>query len=408
MGLPPVVALEIGTSRVRAVIGESRDDGHLMVTGLGECPSRGVRKGEIVAVENAESCVREALQRAEENGRVIINQVHLLVSGGHIRSLVNRGSVPVMGEHREITSDDIEHVMETARAINLATDRQVLHTICQHFHVDDQQGVIDPQGLEGSKLTLDMLIIHGVLNRLRNMVKVVRSVQVDVQDVAFGGLCSALAVLTPEDKEGGVVVVDLGGGTTDYVVYARNAIATAGAFAVGGDHVTNDIMRGLRVPAADAERLKEEAGSAIVDLAARSHKIPLPPGEAGRAERFAKMSDLHTVMHVRMEETFNLVKDELIKENLLHSLGAGVVLTGGGAHMKNVTGLVEKVFGLPCRIGTPKSVAGLATVTEGPEYAATVGMVRYAFKTGGPRKAPGKGLRGILSSIFPGFGRRES
>jgi len=381
------------------VIGESRDDGHLMITGLGECPSRGVRKGEIVDFDNALACVRTALQLAEENGRVIINQVHLLVSGGHIRSLINRGSVPILNARREITGEEIEHVMTTARAVNLPTDRQILHTICQNFHVDDQQGVIDPEGMEGSKLAVDMLIVHGVLTRLRNIVKVVRSVRVDVEDVAFSGLCSALAVLSPEEKESGVVVIDLGGGTTDYVVYADSAIATAGAFAVGGDHVTNDIARGVRIPMADAEKLKEQYGSAVVELASRTQKVPVPD-ESGSSERSIRLSDLHTIVHLRAEETLALVRDELIRQQLLHSLGAGVVLTGGGAHLKGVVRLAEKVFGLPSRIGLPRGVTGLAAVTEGPEYAAPVGMVRYGFKTSGQKESSGRSLKDLFKGVF--------
>jgi cell division protein FtsA len=384
---------------VRAVIGESRDDGHLMITGLGECPSRGVRKGEIVDFDNALACVREALQLAEENGRVIINQIHLVVSGGHIMSLINRGSVPIMNSRKEITDSDVDQVLATARAVSLSPDRQVLHTICQYFHVDDQEGVIDPEGMEGSKLSVDMLIIHGVLMRLRNVVKVVRTVRVDVDDVAFGGLCAALAVLTAEDKESGSVVLDLGGGTTDYVVYAHTAIAAAGSFGVGGDHVTNDIARGLRIPIADAERLKEDAGSAMVEMAARSRKVALP-AESGLPGRAVKLSDLHTIVHLRMEETLNLVKSDLIGQNLLHSLGGGVVLTGGGAHMKNIARLAEKVFGLPCRIGRPRGIAGLAVVTEGPEYAATVGMVRYGIKSMEQKERSGKSLKGLFKTFF--------
>jgi cell division protein FtsA len=398
MNLPPIVALEIGTTNVRAVIGESRDDGHLMITGLGECPSRGVRKGEIVDFDNALACVRTALQLAEENGRVIINQVHLVVSGGQIRSLVNRGSVPILNARREITAEEIEHVMATARAVNLPTDRQVLHTICQSFHVDDQERLIDPEGMEGSKLAVDMLIVHGVLSRLRNIVKVVRSVRVDVEDVAFSGLCSALAVLGPEDKESGVVVVDLGGGTTNYVVYAHGAIAMAGAFAVGGDHITNDIARGLRVPTADAEKLKEQHGSTVMEMASRSQKVPFPDDAVG-SDRFIRLSDLQTVVHLRAEETLALVKAELVDQQLLHSLGAGVVLTGGGAHLKGMVRLAERVFGLPCRVGLPRGVAGLAAVTEGPEYAAAVGMVRYGFKASSQKETSGWSFKGILKAL---------
>ncbi|HBA84218.1 MAG TPA: cell division protein FtsA [Verrucomicrobia bacterium] len=398
MNLPPIVALEIGTSRIRAIVGEAREDGCIMVTGLGECDSRGVRKGEIVDFDNALACVRTALHMAEESGRVIINEVHLAMSGGHIKSLVNRGSVPILDPDGEITSEDIAHVMETARAVSLPQDREILHTICQRFYVDDQQGVINPEGMEGSKLALDMLILHGVRNRLRNMVRVVRSVQVDVADVAFSGLCSALAVLSPEDKESGVAVIDLGGGTTDYVVYAHNAIAAAGSLAVGGDHITSDIARGLRIPPAEAERIKLDSGSAIVDLTTRAQKIGLT-SEMGTPDRSAKLSDLNTIIHLRMEETFSLLKAQWMEDHLLHSIGGGIVLTGGGAFLKNVERLAEKVFGLPCRLGHPRNVSGLAVATEGPEFAAVVGMVRYGFKTAG-KEAPSRSLTGWLSKLF--------
>ncbi|MBU1694563.1 MAG: cell division protein FtsA [Verrucomicrobia bacterium] len=395
---PPVVAVEIGTSRIRALVGETRDNVNWMITGLGECPSRGVRKGEIVNVENAETCLRTALQHAEENGHLHIHQVHLLVTGGHIDSLVNRGSVPIMDTGHEVIREDIEHAMEHARTVALNDDRQILHTICQHFYVDDQEGVPDPLGLEGAKLSVDMLVIHGLLNRIRNLVRVVRSAQVEVQDVAFSGLCSALAVLTREDKESGVAVVDLGGGTTDFVVYARGVIADAGCFAVGGDHVSNDIARGLFLSVSEAERLKENEGNAMVDLAARSQKVVLA-SEAGQPARAVKLSDLNTIIHARMDEILSLVRNRLEQKELLHTFGGGVVLTGGGARMKNIVPLAEKIFGLPCRIGAPVGLAGLAVIAEGPQYAAPAGMIKYAFKTR-PRD---QGLGGTLISMMRGL-----
>ena len=380
MNLPPIVALEIGTSKVRAIVGEARENGCILVTGMGECPSRGVRKGEIVDFDNALSCVRAALQMAEENSRVNVGEVVLAVSGSHLQSMINRGFVPIQDPDGEITAEDIDHVMENARAISLSPDQEKLHTICQHFFVDDQEGVINPEGMEGSKLEAAMLILTGNRNRLRNVVRVVRSVGVEVRDVAFSGLCSALAVLSPEDKENGVAVIDLGGGTTDYVVYAQNMIATAGVLAVGGDHVTNDIAKGLRVPTLEAERLKEEVGSAIADLTARAQRVPLI-SETGAVRRSIKISDLNTIIHLRVEEIFMLLKQSFEEAQLLHSMGGGVVLTGGGAYLKNITQLAEKVFGLPCRLGQPRNVSGLAVATEGPEYATVVGLVRYGMKS---------------------------
>lgn len=377
--MPPIVALEVGTGMVRAVVGESTDDGHLMITGFGEVPSAGVRKGEIVDFEPVLECVRKALQMAEENSNVVIHQVHLVVTGGHITSMVNTGDAPVMNPRREITQEEIEHVRTIARAVTLPPDRQVLHTITQRFRVDDHGGVVDPEGLEGSKLSVDMLIVHGVLSRLRNVVKVVRSADVEVEDVAFAGLCSALAVLMPEEKEAGVAVLDIGAGTTDYAVYAENAIGMAGALPLGGDHITNDLACGLHISTADAEKLKCAQGNAIADLSLRSRKVALMSQTGGR-EQTVRLADVHTIIQARIEEILELVKKRVEEAKLLHHLGGGVVLTGGTALLPGMPKLVERIWRLPCRVGTPRGVGGLAMVTERPQYAATIGMIRYAYR----------------------------
>lgn len=380
MDLPPVIALELGTTKVRAMAGEARDDDHLMILGLGECSSRGISKSEMVDFDAVLSCARTALHLAEENAGVSIKQIHLLAKGGHLRTLVNRGSIPILNRGGEITRDDIEHVMDTARAVNLPGEQEVLHSIGQHFYVDEQGGVINPEGMEGAKLAVDMLMIHGSRTRLRNLIKVVRSVPVDVQDVAFSGLCTALAVLGPEEKSQGALVIDLGGGATDFVAYAGSAFAAAGSIAVGGDHVTNDLARGLQVTLPHAERLKEEFGSAVVDLAHRGDHVDLSV-EGSVRSRFVRLGDLQTITSMRLEETLTLIRDELEKQDLLHYLGSGVFLTGGGAYLNRATTLAERVFNLPCQLGKPRDVSGLAVATNGPEYAASIGMLRYAIRT---------------------------
>jgi cell division protein FtsA len=398
MSIPPIVALEVGTTRIRALVGEARDDGQLMVTGLGEVRSRGVRKSEIVDMDMAQSGVRKALEQAEKTGQVAVNQVHLVVSGGHLQGLVNRGSVPVIDGTGEIMREDMEHAMETARAVNLPPDRVTLHTICQRFYVDDQHAVINPEGMEGSKLSVDMLILHGLRGRLRNTVKVVRNLALEVQDVAFGGLCSALAVLSKEQKEQGILVIDLGGGTTDFVVYARNAIAWAGSLAVGGDHITNDIAHGLRITTGQAEKLKEECGSALVNMSVRGQRVAVPL-DVGAPDRFVPVSDLHTIIHMRADEIFRMIKNVLIKQDLLHLLGAGVVLTGGGAFLTDVNQLASRVFGLPCSMGHPRNISGLATATDGPGFSTPLGMIRYGFATSRRERRSGS-LRDLFRGLF--------
>lgn len=399
MNLPPVAALEVGTTVVRVLVGESRDDGQIMISGVGEVPSRGVRKGEVVEFDLALESVKDALREAEARSPVKIGEVHLMIAGGDIQSMVNRGSVPVR-EASEIEVDDVEHCLETAKAVSLPPQRQMIHTIAQRYYIDDHEehAVVSPVGMEGTKLSVDMLLLHGIRGRLRNTVKVARSVPIEIRDVAFSGFCAALAALAPEQKERGVILIDLGGGTTDFVVYARSAIAWGGSLSVGGDHVTNDISQGLRLSLHQAEQLKITCGGALVDLSVRGQKVAVPT-EIGVGDRFVPISDLHTIMHCRMEEVFQLVRDQMVKQDLLHLLGSGVVLVGGGSFMKDVDKLAAKVFGMPCRIGYPMHFSGMNAITDRPDYAAALGMVRHALSSMA-RDDRDLSLRGRLLSLF--------
>ena len=369
-----------------------------MITGMGERPSVGVRKGEVIDLENAVACTRGALEQAEESSGVTIRQVHLAISGGHIQSIVNRGIAPVLDADGGITQEDIDQVMEVARALNLPPDREILHSICQHFCVDDQEHVIRPEGMAGAKLAVDMLILHGVRSLLRNSVKVVRSIPLDVQDVAFSGLCSALSVLTPEQKKSGALVIDMGAGTTGYLAYAGNVVAAAGALGVGGDHITNDIAIAFGVPLSQAETLKRESGSAVVSAVGAAQRVSVPP-EVGFPGRTVSIGALDTVIHARVDETLGMIGKAMEKARLLHQFGAGVVVTGGGARLRGVCDLAESVLGLHATIGKPRNVSGLATATEGSEYAACSGLVQYGFKTMmDEKKAPSLG--GWFRSLF--------
>lgn len=379
MDSAPIVALEIGTTKVRAIVAEQRDDDNLEVIGMGECASSGVRKSEIVHMGNALTCVRSALHHAEESSNVTIRQAYLLVSGSHIQGKINRGSIPLV-DGGEITRDDILHVSDAARAVSLASEREVLHTIAQRYFIDGQHSVLNPLGMEGTKLAVDMLILHGLRNRLRNVINVARNMPLEIPDVAFAGLCAALAVLAPEEKQNGAVVIDLGGGCTNYVAYADGAISAAGSFGVGGDHVTNDLARGLRLTLAQAEYLKEHAASAIVDRAARSQKVEVASDQPGAASRFVRLGDVHVITNARMEELFGMVRATLVEQDLLHHLGAGVILTGGGSYLREVQALAANVFGLPCVIGRPRDISGM-TSASAPEYASPLGLLRYVQRT---------------------------
>lgn len=379
MAIAPVVGLEIGTSKVIALVGEFREDGVIMITGMGERPSTGVRKGEIIDFENAAHCVKSVLTMAEERSNVEIREVLLAVSGGHIQSVVNLGTVPVYDQGGEITREDVEDVMDVARAVSLPPERDVLHTISQYFYIDKDQRVINPEGMEGAQLSVNMLVVHGVRTRLNSTMRVARNAQVEVQDVACGGLSSALAVLTAEQKKSGVVVIDIGGGTTDYVVYAEGIVASVGVLGVGGDHVTNDIAIGFSIPMAQAEQLKRESGSVDVQAAAAEATVTLPP-EGGFTGRVVPIRALNTILHARMDELLTMIRRRLDREDVLHHLGAGIVLTGGVARTAGLVPLAESIFGLPCTIGRPRNVSGLVTASSGPEYATACGLVQYGFK----------------------------
>jgi cell division protein FtsA len=384
----PVVALEIGTSKIVALVGEMRGDGHVVIAGMGEQASAGVRKGEVVDLDHVQTCVRHALAQAEESGRVAIHPVHLALSGGHIETLVNRGTVPVLDPQAGVTEEDVREVTEVARAVNLSQDRLALHSVGQIFYVDGER-VGRPEGFEGATLALDMLVVHAKATHVRNTVRLLRTLGMDVSDVAFSGLCSGLAVLSPEQKDAGALVVDLGGGVTVYAAYAASMFAATGALAVGGDHVTNDLMVAFGTSRQTAERLKQEHGSALVEDASGRDRIPLPAEIGYAAGRSVSRHALETVIHLRMAETFGLIRRRLESAGFLDQLGAGVVLTGGGAAMRGAVDLAARVFGLPCTVGRPAGVSGLAAVLEGPQYATAAGLVRYAFKNTVARRRKG-------------------
>jgi cell division protein FtsA len=399
MGLAPIVALEIGTSKVIALVGELREENHIVITGMGEHSSSGVRKGEMVDFENARICVKEALGAAEETAQVAIHQVHLALCGGNIQSLVNRGTIPITNTTEGVTQDDVEQVTELARSVTLPPDRQILHSIGQIFYVDGER-VARPDHFDCSTLALDMLLLHAQNNHLRNTVRLLRNdLNIDVADTAFGGLCSALAVLTPEQKEGGVLVIDLGGGTTTFTAYAGGIFAAAGAYAIGGDHITNDIALAFNIPRSQAEQLKKTDGSAIAEPpGTRPPRIALP-AEVGYPGRNVSLSGLQTVIHLRMSEIFQLILRDIERRGIGHQIGAGVVLTGGGAQMKGLIKLAERIFRTPCMVGRPMGFSGLAAATEKPECSTTAGLLRYAFKnaTGGRRRRP------VLESLISMF-----
>ncbi len=394
----PLAAIEIGTSEVRVVVAEPREDGSLMITGVGRTPSSGVRKGEIIDYEKARICLKNVLREAEENAQVDIRDALLVYSGGHIRQLVNRGSLTLMGDSPVISGEDCQRVMEHARAVNLPFDHEILHSICGKYFVGDQQGVINPDGMEGKRLSVDMLILYGASSRMRNLFRLAEDAAVDVTDAAFSGLCCGLGVLSPAQTEAGSILIDLGGGTTDYVVYCDQIVARAGSLAVGGDHVTNDLSLGLSLSTLQAERLKVKHAAAMIDLSARERRIPVQP-EAGFRAQEVPSRDVNMIVNARMEETLEWVKQDIGEDILRQRFGAGLVLTGGGARMKRVADLASRIFQMPCHVGTPRNISGLALDGESPEFAAVVGMLVYGMRNQTSEAQSGF-LGGLLKKVL--------
>ena len=372
-----IVGLEIGTSKVCAVVGECRRDGTIKILGVGQTPSRGVRKGEIVDFDTAGKCVREALADAEDKSDVQINSVYLAVSGGHIESFNNRGSVNIPEDREEICDEDYEEVQAAAREVSIPPANTFLHSILQHYYVDGQDGVLNPIGMMGRKLEADFHIIHGVGTRIKNTVRCVKELDLEVEDVVFAPLASAQVVLDLNQKSLGALVIDMGGGTTGYVVYVDGAVKQSGCLAIGGDHIANDLSLGLRIPMAKALKLKHDEGSVVLGHARPGETVVLRD-ETGFAGKEVEREMLHTIIHCRVRETFELIKREIDTMHCTEFLGAGLLLTGGCSQIQGVSQLAEEVFGMPVHVTHAQTVSGVTSAFENPQFSTAIGLIKYA------------------------------
>lgn len=371
-----IVGLEIGTSKVCAVVGEMNREGVLNIVGLGQSKSRGVRKGEICDAPLAEEDVRNAIVEAEQMADVEIRSVYLGVTGRHIRGFNNRGVHPVVSADREISEEDVQDVIKNAKTINLPAQNHVIHAIRQHFLVDGQDAIANPVGMLGSRIEVDVHVVHGNLNRLQNAIRTVKGLQLEVDEIVFNGLASSLALLTNEQKELGALVIDIGGGTTDYVVCADGVIKHVGVLAVGGDHVSNDLAYGLKVPLGRAEQLKLEQGSALVDDQAAGQNLTLA-NELGLPLKTVNLENLRRIMSLRLEEIFQLIGQDLEQAGVLDYLRAGVFLCGGGSRVPHIARLAEQVLQMPVTLGKANSISGLKSALDQPEFATAIGLVKF-------------------------------
>lgn len=376
----PLVTLELGTSHVRAFVGEPAEhaEGGLSLLGMGESESAGIRKGELVHFESVAKCVQQAVEQAEERADVTIAEVHLVLSGAHIQAQHNLGTVSVEGA---IDEDDLARARAAAREIALPQDHEVLHHVMGRCLVDGAL-CTSPLNMVGRSLSQNVLAIHGSRARMINLAKAVKSLNLEIRGMAFGGLCAAMATLTPDQRyEDGALLIDLGAGTTDYIVWTAEGASAAGVIGVGGDHVTNDISHAFHLPTPLAERIKLEHGDALLHPIFRTRRLNIQETGLGKAPRSIRLYDLHNVISLRMEETLGLIRARLDSQKLLTQLKGGVVLTGGGARMANILQLAENIFGLPCAVGEPRGIDGLSKQLLRPEYATGLGALLYAEKT---------------------------
>lgn len=388
-----VVGLEIGTSKVCVVVGEIKSDRSIKVIGVGEAASRGVRKGEIVDFDICGKCIREAIVEAEEKSDVLIKNIYLGVTGAHMESFNSRGAHYLSEERDEISNEDIEAVQEKARDITVSAHNTFLHTVLQHYYVDGQAGVLSPVGMFGRKLEADFHIIHGIASRIKNTIRCVKELGLEIEDIAFNPFAAAQVVLDQQLKNIGALMIDMGGGTTGYMVYLDGAMKYSGVLGIGGDHITNDLSLGLRIPMTKAEKLKIEHGCVTLGNSDPGDVISLRD-EHGFAGKEIERETLNTIIHLRVRETLEQLKKRLMEDNVMDLLGGGIVLTGGSSMLRGVKHLAEEVFGVPVQLTRSHNVTGNVSAFENPKYSTAIGLVKYAQATFEIEN------KGVLGSIF--------
>lgn len=376
-----VVGLDIGTTKICAVVAEkdSSDSDIPRVIGVGITPSYGLRKGVVVNLESTIDSIEKAIELAEEMARIEIQSVFAGIAGGHIKSFNSRGTVPITHKDNEITSDDVNRVISMAKAVSIPIDREVIHTIPQEFIVDGQGGIKDPRGMSGVRLEAEVHIVTGAITSAQNIVKCISRAGIEVEDIVLQPLASSMATLIQEEKDSGVILIDIGGGTTDVVLYLNGAVRHTYVLSLGGDHLTNDIAIGLKVPIGKAEEIKKRFGCARVSMVDENEEFMLP-GVIGRAASRMKRKQLVGFIELRMEEIFDLVKQDIERTGFGELISSGVVLTGGTSLLKGSIEMAEDIFGVPVRLGTPRGVTGLAEVLDSPIYSTGVGLAQYGLK----------------------------
>ena len=405
-----LVGLDVGTSKVTAVVAEMIDGVGLEIVGIGVAESRGIKRGVVVNLEFAVESIKKAIDEAERMAGIEIDTVHLALSGPHIKGFNSRGVIAVAGKNREITRDDVKRAIDAAKAVSLPTGREILHVLPQDFVVDEQDGISAPVGMTGTRLEVNVHIVTGSQTSTQNIVACVNRAGVTVSETVVEQLAASDAVLTQDEKELGVALVDIGGGTTDIAIYERGSLWHTAVIGIGGDHFTNDIAVGLRTPLPDAEKIKRKCGCALSSMVDEEDTMEVA-SVGGRKPRVMARRILSEILQPRAEEIFHLVWDEIRRAGYEKALNSGIVLTGGGAILDGIPEIAEQIFDLPIRRGCPAGVGGLADHVNSPTFATGVGLVLYGYRNtvgDGSRAPVGAGalvrvagrLRGLFKEFF--------
>ena len=399
------MGLDVGTTKVCAVIAEAGEASGLDIVSVGTAASRGLRRGVVVNIDSTVEAIKQAVAEAEGAAGVEVAAVYAGVAGGHIRGVNSRGVVAVSGKDREVGPTDVARAVEAARAINLPPDREIIHVLPQTFVVDDQDGVREPIGMTGVRLEVEAHIVTGAMTSVQNVVRSVNRAGLTVQDIVFEPLASAEAVLLPEEKELGILLVDIGGGTTDVALYREGAVWHTAILPLGGDHITNDIAVGLRTAAADAEGLKRRYGCALTALVAAEETVDVP-SVGGRKARQLSRQILSEIIQPRVEEIFTLVARDLARAGFRDAATAGAVVTGGTSILEGVPEVAERVFDLPVRRGAPEVGGALGETVKSPIYATGVGLALYGLSrqtAAATAVTDARGLRGRVRRLTGWF-----
>jgi len=372
--------LDLGTQKVAVVIAESDESGQISITGVGEAPSEGLRKGVVVNIDRTVQAIQEAMVAAERMAGTRVDQVVVSIGGAHLHSQTSRGVVAVTGANHEISGGDVARAIEAAKAVSVASDRQIIHVLPRAFTVDGQDGVKEAEGMTGRRLEVETHIVTGAQTFVQNVIKCVHAANLDVEDVVCQGLASGEGVLTDNEIDLGVCLLDIGAGTTDVVVYNEGSALHLGVLPVGGNHVTNDIAIGLRTSLDDAESLKINYGHTLADVIPREERIDIRQAGAERPVATPRRY-LAEIIGPRMREIFQLARQQVRRSGYDGLLPAGVVVTGGGARLMGTTDAAEAVFDSGVRLGLPAGVGGLADRAGGPSFSAGVGLVKWGGAT---------------------------